>query len=111
MKKYYKNNKLTLKPKVILYKGKPYINPSDEILTELGYAIEEIKEVEPVKPKITNDIIKTQRQTAYRMKADQYFIAYQAYTELGELDKAREMKKLWVLEREAIDKQYPYIKE
>jgi hypothetical protein len=60
---------------------------------------------------VTNESIKRQRQTAYRMRADQYFVAYQAYTELGELDKAIEMKKLWVLEREAIDKQYPYIND
>lgn len=108
MKKYYKDNQLTVKPKSIYHKGKTYLNPKDEILVEAGY---EIKEEEIVIPLVTNETIKTQRQTAYRMRADQYFIAYQAYTELGELDKAREMKKLWILEREAIDKQYPYIEE
>ena len=108
MKKYYKDNQLVTKPKSIVYKGKTYLNPKDEILVEAGY---EIKEEEIVIPSVTNESIKKQRQTAYRMRADQYFIAYQAYTELGELDKAKEMKKLWVLEREAIDKQYPYIEE
>ena len=75
-------------------------------IIDLGY---EIKEVEPAP--ITNETIKKQRQHAYRMRADQYLIAYQAYTELGELDKANEMKELWLKEREAIDKQYPYIEE
>ena len=51
------------------------------------------------------------RQRAYRMRADQYLIAYQAYTELGELDKANEMKTLWIEERTKIDTEYPYIEE
>ena len=51
------------------------------------------------------------RQRAYRMRADQYLIAYQAYTELGELDKANEMKTLWIEERAKIDTEYPYIEE
>lgn len=108
MKRYYKQNTISVRPKSIYHKGKTYLNPSDKVLIEAGY---EIKEEEIVIPLVTNESIKRQRQTAYRMRADQYFIAYQAYTELGELDKAKEMKTLWVLEREAIDKQYPYIND
>lgn len=108
MKRYYKNNKLVAKPKALVYKGRTYLPPSDEILIKAGY---EIKEEEIVIPPVTNESIKRQRQMAYRMRADQYLLAYQAYTELGELDKANEMKELWLKEREAIDKQYPYIEE
>ena len=36
------------------------------------------------------------------MRADQYLIAYQAYKELGETEKALEMKKLWLAERERL---------
>ena len=108
MKKYYKDNKVVARPKSIYHKGKTYLNPSDEVLIEAGY---EIKEEEIVTPPVTNESIKRQRQTAYRMRADQYLLAYQAYTELGELDKANEMKELWLKEREAIDKEYPYIAE
>ena len=108
MKKYYKQGQVVARPKSIYHKGKTYLNPSDEVLIEAGY---EIKEEEIVTPPITNESIKRQRQMAYRMRADQYLLAYQAYTELGELDKANEMKELWLKEREAIDKQYPYIEE
>ena len=73
--------------------GKTYLNPSDEVLVKAGY---EIKEEEIVTPPVTNESIKKQRQLAYRMRADQYLIAYQAYTELGEADKANEMKELWI---------------
>lgn len=108
MKKYYKDNQIVARPKSLIHKGKTYVNPKDEVLIEAGY---EIKEEEIVIPPVTNESIKRQRQMAYRMRADQYLLAYQAYTELGELDKANEMKELWLKEREAIDKQYPYIEE
>lgn len=108
MKRYYKNNQVVARPKQLIHKGKTYLNPSDEVLIEAGY---EIKEEEIVVPPVTNESIKRQRQMAYRMRADQYLLAYQAYTELGEVDKATEMKELWLKEREAIDKQYPYIEE
>ena len=109
MKKYYKDGKLVVKPKHLIVRGRTYVNPSDKVLIRLGY---EIKEEAPQEPApITNESIKRQRQTAYRMRADQYLLAYQAYTELGELDKANEMKELWLKEREAIDKEYPYIAE
>lgn len=106
MKQYLKNNIVSHRPKSIIFNGKTYLNPKDEILISAGY---EIKEVE--NPLVTNDTIKNKRQAAYRLKADQYFIAYQAYTELGELDKANEMRELWIKERESINKQYPYIEE
>lgn len=108
MKKYYKDGKLVVKPKHLIVRGRTYVNPSDKVLIRLGY---EIKEEEVVTPPVTNESIKRQRQMAYRMRADQYLLAYQAYTELGELDKAAEMKELWLKEREAIDKQYPYLAE
>lgn len=108
MKKYYKDGKLVVKPKHLIVRGRTYVNPSDKILIRLGY---EIKEEEVVIPPVTNETIRQRRQMAYRMRADQYLLAYQAYTELGELDKANEMKELWLKQREAIDKEYPYIEE
>lgn len=108
MKKYYKDNQIVARPKSIYHKGFTHLNPSDKVLIEAGY---EIKEEEIVTPPVTNESIKRQRQMAYRMRADQYLLAYQAYTELGELDKANEMKELWLKQREAIDKEYPYIEE
>ena len=108
MKKYYKQGQVVARPKSIYHKGFTHLNPSDKVLIEAGY---EIKEEEIVTPPVTNESIKRQRQMAYRMRADQYLLAYQAYTELGESDKANEMKELWLKEREAIDKQYPYIAE
>ena len=108
MKKYYKNNKVVQRPKQIIFGGNTYLNPSDEVLVKAGY---EIKEEEIVTPPVTNETIKKQRQLAYHMRADQYLIAYQAYTELGEHEKALEMKELWIQERAEIDKQYPYIEE
>lgn len=106
MKKYYKNGQLVVRPKSLIFEGRTFIPPTDEILIKAGY---EIKEVESAP--ITNETIKKQRQHAYRMRADQYLIAYQAYTELGELDKANEMKTLWIEERIKIDTEYPYIEE
>lgn len=108
MKQYYKDNQIVIRPKSLVYKGKTYLNPSEEILIEAGY---EIKEYKPEKPIVTNETIKKQRQMAYRMRADQYLLAYQAYTELGEVDKAVEMKELWLEERKNIDSEYPYLIE
>lgn len=106
MKKYYKNNQVVARPKSLIHKGRTYLNPTDDVLLDAGY---EIKEEEIVVLPVTNETIKQRRQMAYSMRADKYLIAYQAYTELGELDKASEMKELWLKEREAIDKAYPYI--
>lgn len=106
MKKYYKNSEVVARPKQLIHKGKTYLNPSDKVLIEAGY---EIKEEEIVTPPVTNESIKRQRQMAYRMRADQYLLAYQAYTELGEHEKASEMKELWIQERNKIDQQYPYL--
>lgn len=105
MKKYYKDGKLVVKPKHLIVRGRTYVNPSDKILTKLGYEIKE----EEVVPQVTNESIKKQRQLAYRMRADQYLMAYQAYVELGEHEKASEMKELWIQERTKIDQQYPYL--
>lgn len=108
MKKYYKNNQIVARPKQLILKGRTYLNPTDKVLIEAGY---KIKEEEIIVPPVTNETIRQRRQMAYCMRTDQYLLAYQAYTELGELDKANEMKELWLKEREAIDKQYPYIEE
>ena len=108
MKKYLKNGVITPRPKSLIFEGKTYLNPKDEILIKAGY---EIKEYEPEKPVVTNETIKHQRQNAYRMRADQYLIACQAYKELGYTEKAIDMKTLWLEERKKIDEEYPYIVE
>ena len=43
MKKYYKNNQLVVRPKVLFYDGKTHLNPTDELLEQLGYKIEEVE--------------------------------------------------------------------
>ena len=108
MKTYYKDGQQVQRPKTIFYKGFSYTNPTDEILTKAGY---EIVEAELPVYEPTNDDIKYQREMAYKHKADSYFIAYQAYLDLDELDKAKEMKELWLIERKKINEQYPYITE
>lgn len=107
MKKYYKDGECIQKPQIINYGGCQCFHPSDLILLKAGYEIREIEEIsEPI-----NETIKKQRQAAYKETADQYLIAYQAYTELGEHEKAAEMKTLWIAERQKIDQKYPYIEE
>ena len=108
MKQYIKDGQVVTRPKSLIFEGKTYLNPKDKTLIKAGY---EIKEYEPEKPVITNEIIKGQRQNAYRMRADQYLTAYQAYKELGEAEKALEMKTLWLEERKKIDSEYPYLTE
>lgn len=102
MKNYYKNGTLVQKPQMIKQRGYYVYNPTDSILIEAGYEIKE----ESVY--LTNDDIRKQRQQAYQQTSDQYLIAYQAYTELGEHEKAAQMKNLWIAERQRIDEQYPY---
>lgn len=48
MKRYYKNNKLVIRPKQVFHKGKTYINPKDELLQELGYEIKEEQVETPI---------------------------------------------------------------
>lgn len=108
MKQYIKNGQVVTRPKSLIFEGRTYLNPKDETLIKAGY---EIKEYVPEKPVVTNETIKRQRQNAYRTRADQYLAAYQAYKELGETEKALEMKQLWLAEREKIDKEFPYIVE
>lgn len=104
MKQYYKDGKLVARPKSLIFGGCTYLNPRDEVLEKAGYEIKEY-----VAKAETNDDIRIKRQRAYRMRADQYLTAYQAYKELGQTEKALEMKELWLKEREAIDKEYPYL--
>lgn len=106
MKLYKKDGIIVERPKSLIIDGKTYVPPTDKQLIEAGYVIEDY--VEPV---LTNEDIKLKRQLAYEHRADKYLTAYQAYKELGETDKALEMKELWLKEREAIDKEIPYITE
>lgn len=109
MKKYYnKQGKSVQKPSMVSYKGYYIYNPNDSMIKKAGYEIREEEEAPRV---LTNDEIKVKRQRAYKATADQYLIAYQAYTELGEHEKASEMKNLWIEERQKIDQKYPYIEE
>ena len=43
MKKYYKNNQLVIRPNVLFHDGKTHLNPTDELLEQLGYKIEEVE--------------------------------------------------------------------
>jgi hypothetical protein len=106
MKKYYKDGKLVVKPKHLIVRGRTYVNPSDKVLIKLGYEIREEVPQEPAP--ITNADIEQQRYRAYQHTADPLFIAYKVYLELGELEKAEEVKTKWLLERERINEQFPY---
>ena len=108
MKKYYKNNIWVNRPKSLILNGKTYCPPTDEQLIEAGYKIIEEVYVEPEIKPLTNEDIKKQRELAYKATADSLFIAYKAYLELAEYDKANEMKELWLAERERIDNEHPY---
>lgn len=104
MKRYIKNGK------EIKFLEKFPIN--EKVLKRFGWKIkkdnEEVvsKSEEPI---LNNEIIKIKRANAYAIRADKHLIAYQAYKELGDIEKALEMKKLWLTEREKIDKEFPYI--
>lgn len=67
-----------------------------------------MKNIKTINKKMHNKLMQTQRQLAYQRMADKYFIAYQAYTELGEDTKAMEMKELWLRKRKQIESMYPY---
>ena len=108
MKKYYKNNIWVNRPKSLIFNGKTYCPPTDELLIEAGYEIREEVHQEPEPKPITNADIEQQRYRAYQETADPLFIAYKVYLELGEIDKAEEVKTKWLLERERINEQYPY---
>lgn len=102
MKLYYKNDKLVQKPYRIQYKRRVIYNPSDAQLIELGYEIKEVAE---------NELIAQKREKAYKTRADQYLMAFQAYTELGEMEKAADMKIRWIEERNRINEEFPYTEE
>ena len=106
MKKYYKNNKEVPKPRLIIHNRKTYINPNDNLLIEAGYEIVNDDDKKP-----TNEDIKKARALAYKLHADQYFIAYQAYKDLEQWDKAEEMRALWIKVRDRIDEMNPYTEE
>ena len=103
MKQYYKDGKLVARPKSLIFGGCTYLNPRDEVLQKAGYEIKEY-----VAKPITNTDIEQQRYRAYQHTADPLFIAYKVYLELGEIEKAEEVKTKWLLERERINEQYPY---
>lgn len=106
MKIYYKNDKVVERPKSLYYNGRTYVPPTDELLVEAGYTIV-IKSPKP----LTNENIKSLRAAEYAARADQHFLAYQAYTELGNTEKAEQEKKIWLEVRQAIDEEFPYIDE
>lgn len=106
MKRYYKDGKLVVKPKHFIVRGRTYVNPSDKVLIKLGYEIREEAPKEPTP--ITNTNIEQQRYRAYQHTADPLFIAYKVYLELGEFEKAEEVRTKWLLERERINEEYPY---
>lgn len=100
---------VTTRPKSIYLNGWTYTPPTDEVLVANGWTIEYVEQAPLSLP--TNATIRLCRQQAYTNRADKYFIAYQAYMELGEAEKAEECKKQWLEERAKIDKQYPYREE
>lgn len=108
MKKYYKDGIIVVKPKSLVFEGRTYVPPTDEILLAAGY---EIVEQEDILPEITNEIIAEKRAKEYASRADRYLLAYQAYLTLGELEKAEQNKQIWLSVREEIDKELPYINE
>ena len=112
MKRYYKNGKEIKFPEKFINGKKFLIN--EKVLKRFGWEIKE--DVEGViskseEPILNNEIIKIKRANAYAIRADKYLISYQAYKELGDIEKALEMKKLWLSEREKINKEFPYIIE
>lgn len=85
-----------------------YVNPNDKILLKAGY---EIKDVEAKLPNLNNNLIREARKIEYKKQADPLFIAYQAYKELGETEKAEEAKAQWLAKRVEIDRKFPYMVE
>lgn len=106
MKIYYKNDKVVERPKSLYYNGRTYVPPTDELLLEAGYKI-----VIPGQKPLTNEDIKQLRAKEYALRADQHFLAFQAYTELGLLDKAEQEKQIWLQVRQDIDVEFPYVDE
>lgn len=58
-----------------------------------------------------NSKIRQLRQAAYQSETDSLLMAANAYTLLGEDDKAQSMKAEWQAKRAEIDERYPYITE
>ena len=113
MKRYVKNG-IEVKIPTRTINNKEFPLFSNKLMEKLGYKIKDVDDNEVIQEptKVTdNNIIKQQREIAYKTYSDKYFIAYQAYKELGETEKALEMKKLWLEERNSINKRYPYINE
>ena len=106
MKKYYKDGIIVMKPKSLVFEGRTYVPPTDEVLIEAGY---EIVEEEPISVELTNEIIAEKRAQEYANRADRYLLAYQAYLTLGDIEKAEENKQIWLKVREEIDKELPYL--
>lgn len=84
--------------------GKLYLHPTDEILCSLGYVIE-IQDVDIIP---SDKQIQELRTKEYTAKADPLLSAYLAYTELGDLEKAAQMKAEWLRVRQEIAQKYPY---
>lgn len=113
MKRYVKNG-IEVKIPTRIINNKEFPLFSNKLMEKLGYKIKNVDNNEVIQERekvIDNNIIKQQREIAYKTHSDKYFIAYQAYKELGETEKALEMKKLWLKERNNINRLYPYINE
>jgi hypothetical protein len=83
MKIYYKDGLIVERPRSLRFNGKTYVPPTEELLIAAGYEITEVEE-----HVTTNEYIKILRANEYAARADSHFLAYQAYTELGLLEKA-----------------------
>ena len=73
-------------------------------------SMQEVWNMELTPPYIqTNEDISRQRQEAYKQRSDSYYMAYQKYTVMGQLDKAEISKTQWLAEVAAIDLENPYL--
>lgn len=101
-KRYFKDNKLVLKPNLIRINNEIIINPNDKILKENGYII--------VESERNNLDVDSDRIKKYKKITDNLFITYLIYKELGDIEKAESIKKEWINKRNEIKNKYPYIK-
>jgi len=58
-----------------------------------------------------NDEIKFKRSMAYKDRSDSYYMSYQKYLALNNIDKANQSKDLWLSEINKIDLEFPYVTE
>lgn len=95
---YLKSHDLKVTKDKITFNKHTVTNPADKFLNKLGLKLEEARALNTPAEK---------RRDAYEKRADQHFHAYQAYTELGETEKAARERELWLAEREKIHQEFP----